>query len=383
MDGPAANTAFRVGDSDVSVVHLPEERLAAVMDVIASAKERLCGFFYMVAPDATGCAVRDALCVAARRGVDVEFGVDSFGSDKIDASFFDALVEAGGRFFLFSPRWSGRYLIRNHQKFLVADGARAVIGGYNLTDAYFATTGTDRWEDLGVTIDGPMAKPLVDYFARLKIASADGQIRLRVLRRTLNRWGATIAGGAWLIGLPSARFSPWARMLKRDLDTAQRIDVVSAYFAPGRSLLRRLCRVADRGSARLVMSGRTDNNATIGAARFLYGRLLRHGAEIHEYQPAMLHTKLLVIDDCVYVGSSNLDMRSLYINLEIMLRLESPQLASHMRGLIDRTVTECEPQTRAVHAGRKGPFTMLRWASCYFLVSVVDYTVSRRLNFPL
>ena len=69
------------------------------------------------------------------------------------------------------------------------------------------------------------------------------------------------------------------------------------------------------------MAAKSDNGATIGASRALYGRLLKAGARIWEFSPCKLHTKLTVLDDTVYAGSANMDMRSLYINLEIVLQV--------------------------------------------------------------
>lgn len=382
-EGSASAAQFQIGQNRLTVLHGPEERLAALLAMIAGARRSIRAFFYMVAADQTGGRIVDALCEAQARGVTVEFAVDNFGSGGTDPALFRRLEESGASFFHFSPRWSSQYLIRNHQKFLVVDGQQAMVGGFNLTDAYFGMMGARSWEDIGVLIEGPHARPLVDYFRRLRAASYGGVTKLRLLRRLVRRWEHPRGEMAWLLGGPSVRLSQWARTLKHDLEQAERIDVVAAYFSPGRGMLRRMGRVAQRRGARFVMAGRTDNGATIGAARFLYGMLLRMGAMIFEFQPRMLHMKLLVIDDIVYVGSSNLDMRSLFINLELMLRVENASLAAHMRGLVDTLVRESEQQTEEVHARRKTWLSRIRWAFSYFLVSVVDYTVTRRLNLGL
>ena len=69
-----------------------------------------------------------------------------------------------------------------------------------------------------------------------------------------------------------------------------------------------------RGRARIITAAKSDNNATIAAARNSYSRLLRRHVEMYEYQPAKLHTKLAIVDDVVHIGSSNFDYRSLYSN---------------------------------------------------------------------
>jgi cardiolipin synthase len=102
---------------------------------------------------------------------------------------------------------------------------------------------------------------------------------------------------------------------------------------------------------------------------------------MYEYQPARLHTKLAIVDDAVHIGSSNFDFRSLYMNLEIMLRIEDSGFADAMRGYFERELSECERITPALHKRRSGLFNRVRWATSYFLVTTMDYTVTRRLNF--
>ena len=104
----------------------------------------------------------------------------------------------------------------------------------------------------------------------------------------------------------------------------------------------------------MVTAAKSDNNATIGAARYTYWSLLRRGVEIFEYQPTKLHTKLFVIDDVVHIGSANFDMRSLYLNLEMMLRVEDPGFAAAMRRFVERRSPIRSRSRRAAHARRPG-----------------------------
>ena len=131
------------------------------------------------------------------------------------------------------------------------------------------------------------------------------------------------------------------------------------------------------------MAGKSDNAATVGAARLLYGWLLKARAEVWEFQPCKLHTKLIVIDDAVYIGSANFDMRSLYINLEIMVKIEDKALADRMREFVAGHEAASVDVTPELYRQWATPLNRLRWWASWFLVSVVDYTVSRRLNLVL
>jgi cardiolipin synthase len=162
-----------------------------------------------------------------------------------------------------------------------------------------------------------------------------------------------------------------------------RLDMISAYFSPAMLLLRRIRRIARKGETRLVLAGKSDNAATIGASRSLYRRLLKARAKIYEFQPCKLHTKLIVLDDAVYLGSANFDMRSLYINLEIVVRIEDRALADRMRQFVSEHVPASLEITPALYRGWSTPWNRLRWWLSWFLVTVVDYTVSRKLNLGL
>lgn len=377
-------THFHIAGHDLHVVHLPQDRLGAVLGLISRAKKSIQMFFYMFGDDATGREVRDALVAAANNGVHVQLIIDSFGSGNVSDRFFDALVEAGGCYHCFSTRKGLGYIIRNHQKILIADSAHALVGGFNITDDYFGRAGDNSWEDLGIIVSGAQAQKLSDYFEDLARASNNGKVRYRSIRNIIHQWRPGIGQVQWLLGGPTNRISPWAITFKRSLEAGKRFDIVSAYFSPSQTILRRLAKAAkhNKGS-RLVVAGKTDNNATIAAARLLYRYLMRRKTRIFEFQSRPLHMKLMVIDDTVYIGSANLDVRSMFINLEIMVRIKDAGLALHMRKLIDELVTQSEEQTRILLKARDSYWSRFKAALAYFLVNSVDYTIGRRITFGL
>ena len=374
---------FAVDGHDLHFVSTAEERLEAVLKVIACARKSIRMLTYMFHDDQTGREVMEALLHARKRGLDVELMIDSFGSSDSDDRFFRPLKEAGGRFCRFSSRWNLGYIVRNHQKVLIADDAHILIGGYNITDQYFGRAGENSWEDFGVIASGPQVGDLAGYFDDLLDLSKDGGVRFLKLRKLIRSWKAEGGKLRWLIGGPTNRISPWALSLKRDLTDADSIHLAAAYFSPSRSIMRRIIDVTQKGNSRLVLAGKTDNGATIGAARSLYKYMLKRGARIFEYRPRPLHIKLLVIDDACYVGSANLDIRSLFINLEIMLRIEDAGVAEYLRSHIGIMIENSEEQTLEKHRKRSGLFSRLRWGLAYLLVNSIDYTIGRRIKFGL
>jgi cardiolipin synthase len=356
-------------------------RLEALIALIDEARESLRFLYYMFMDDASGTRVRDALIAAARRGVKVSLLVDGFGSSS-NADFFRPLGETGVAFCVFSPRFGRRYLLRNHQKLALADGRRVIIGGFNISDDYFGTAQTGGWRDIGLEVEGERAACLTGYFDNLLGWAQDPHGRIRDLRRMLHKHSVTAGPLDWLFGGPTRRLSPWARAVRRDMLRARRLDIIAAYFAPGPGMLRRIARVARRGGkARLITASRSDNNATISAARNTYWWLLKRRVQIYEYAPAKLHTKLFVVDDVVHIGSANFDMRSLFLNLEMMLRIEDAGFAAEMRRFFDGEVADSRAVTLESHRRDRTLLNRLRWAIGYFLVAVADYSISRRLNF--
>lgn len=358
------------------------DRRAALLSLIDEARVSLKLAFYIFAEDAIGHLVRDRLAAAAARGVAVTLVFDRFGSAASDR-FLAPLRMAGGDCRCFNPRWSQRYLVRNHQKLIIADDARAIVGGFNIEDGYFAEPGPAAWTDLAVAIEGPAAAGLAQWFEGLREWADGARPHFRAIQKAVRRWEWSSGKLRWLVGGPTRGLSTWARQLYADMDDGERLDIVMAYFSPPWKLRRAIEQIARRGYARLILPAFTDNTTTVGASRSLYGRLLGAGAEIREFTAAQLHTKLIVLDDVVYIGSANFDVRSLYINLEIMLEIDDAALADRMRAVAAHYSEAAIRITPELHAARATWFNRLRWWLSWVLVSVVDYTVSRKLNLGL
>jgi cardiolipin synthase len=358
----------------------PAERRQAVLRVVEGARRSLRLVFYIFAEDGIGNAVRTALLAARDRGVSVSMIIDGFGSAATSDAFFQPLIDAGARLCRFHPRYGRRYLFRNHQKMIVADDARALIGGFNIADDYFATPETQGWCDLALELNGPVAGELAGWFDALQNWARAPRARMSLLARMIRRHSDKAGAARLLLTGPMRRLSPMTRALRADLGMVRRLDMVAAYFSPNYGMLRRLGRIARRGgTARIIGAALSDNNATVAAWRHCLHRLLVRGVEVREYEVTKLHMKLVVTDDTVWLGSANFDMRSLYLNLELMLRIEDSTLAEQARALVDRIAGQSRHITRELHEARATWWRRLRWTIAYFLVATLDPAVSARL----
>jgi cardiolipin synthase len=377
---PAGPATFTVDRNRLTLFTGGEERLTALIALIDGARRSLRLLYYIYADDEAGRAVRAALERALDRGVEVSLILDGFGS-ALPSAFFAALEAKKADICRFQPRLGRRYLLRNHQKLALADEKVAIIGGFNIEDSYFDDA--DGWRDLGLRIAGPAAAALTGYFDALQRWTHNKNPRLRTLRRALSRWSQSDGTGkaCWLLGGPTRRLSPWAKALRTEIGHAGRLDMIAGYFAPTLRMLRTIEGVVRRGGeVRIVTAAKSDNNATIAAARHTYRRLLERGVTLFEYQRTRLHTKLFVIDDAVHLGSANFDVRSLFLNLEIMLRVEDRTFADHMRAYVAGEIADSKAISAAAHA-RASWLDRLRWSFAYWLVAVVDGKVTRRLSF--
>src|SRR5438477_2159758 len=369
-----------VAGNRLELAQAGEGRLPALLLLIRGAQRSVKILMYMFNPDEAGERVRDALVEASRRGVGVKLLIDGFGS-AAGPGFFTSLDASGGEICVFNPAYGRRYLLRNHQKLAIGDDKIAILGGANIDDTYLSDSGPAHWRDLWLRIEGPEAQPASRYFDSLFRWSLRKGAKLRSIRRLVGEYSEWRGPLQWKFTGPlSMRNSLW-RSIGRDITRGRSLEMIFAYFAPPGAMLRRIGRLGARGHARIITAAKSDNNSTIAAARHSYSRLLRRHVDMFEYEAARLHTKLAIVDDVVHIGSSNFDYRSLYINLEVMLRIKDAGFAAAMRSYFDRELADCEWISPAVHKKRSNPWRRLKWAISHFLVNMLDYTVTRRLNF--
>ncbi len=357
------------------------ERLQAMLDAIGEAKSALRLYFYIFAADATAAVVAEALIDAHNRGVVVSLLVDGFGTPEESDELFVTMRDAGITVARFSPRLGRKYLLRNHQKMLIVDETAAIIGGSNISDDYFADDPHgNSWHDLNVRIEGAAVVRLVRYYDALAAWIASPSPGIHSLVAILNAHTDKQGKLMWLYGGPSQRLNAVTRSLRETISHAAQVDMIQAYFAPNWGFLRRLGAVAARGRFRLITAARSDNNVTIAAARHCYRRLLQNPSEIYEYQAAKLHMKLVIADDFTYVGSANFDMRSLYLNTEIMLRIDDAALAKLLRARVADHCGHSVLIDQASHRAQSSWHRRLRWTIGYFIVAVFDFGIARNLN---
>lgn len=300
-----------------------------------------------------------ALTERARAGVKVKLILDYIGSFSTFRSYFRELTEAGGRvgwYHSARPDLIPQLNNRTHRELLVIDGAIGFIGGAGIADHWYKSSpGHAQWRDTVCRVTGPAVVSLQSVFA---------ENWLRVTGEILTgdeyfRPVETGAGSvAMVVASTPAAGSTRARILfQLLLATAQkRIYITTPYFLPDRSARRAIRHaVRDRNvDVRILTPGkRSDHAMTRSSSRRLYGSVLKAGARVYEYEPAMLHAKVMIIDDVWSVlGSTNFDHRSFELNDEVNLAVLEPALASRLTDDFRRDLAQSREITYEQWRGR-------------------------------
>jgi len=307
--------------------------------------------------------------------------VDAYGSDTLRQDYFAPLIAAGGELRWFNPKRLLRLSFRNHRKLLRADG-EAVVGGLNIADEYDGDGLEAGWRDFAVRVDGPVVEALAESFARMWDLSVFGRREFRLFWRRAPLLAAGAHGQPELLlsgpGCPTAELR---RRLLFDIRAARRMQAWAAYFLPSRRIGAAIRDAARRGEADIMLGERSDVPVSRWASERLFTRFLRAGLRIHRYRPQIVHGKAMLLDDVVYVGSSNLDVRSLLINYELLLRLPSAALAARLRAEFetDRQHADTLDPVRWRH-GRRWWQSLRSYLAYQLLARLDPYLATRSLR---
>jgi len=356
-----------------------DEAYAAMNEAIRGARESIRLETYIYEAGEPGDTLRTSLIQAAQRGVKVSVLVDSFGSLALPEDYWISLEHAGGEAAWFNPLSLGRFGFRDHRKMLVCDEAVAFIGGFNIAPVYRGDGVTRGWRDLGLRVTGPVVAELSDAFDE-QFERADLRHRRFTRLRNPRLPRPSLARTTQLlVSSPGRGMNPIKAALIHDFHHARDIAISCAYFLPTWHIRRALTRAVRRGArVRLILAGKSDVRLSQLATRGLYRALLRAGIEVYEYQPQVLHAKLLIMDDVTHVGSSNLDTRSLHLNYELLVRFADAFLAAEARELFEADLRHCRRIEWEVWRRERTFWHKLaeRWAS--FLLRRVDPWLARK-----
>ena len=292
--------------------------------------------------------------------------VDAIGASGADADCFKRLTDAGVEFAQYCrPRWINlrRFNQRTHRKLLIVDGAIGYVFGHGIADQWLGQ-GQDRehWRDTAVRVEGPVVRALQAVFMENWIEETHrvpsgpgcfptldpkGEVSAHVFSSAS---GDTVSSVAliYTVAIASAR---------------KEVIIQNPYFAPDDGVCELLAMMVKRGVAvHLMVPGKeTDSPFVRDAGCHLYETLLRDGVRVYEFEPTLLHQKVVIVDTIwSHVGSTNFDSRSLALNEEVGIGMLDAQVATELRDAFHadlRRSTELQLQN-----WRKRAWTARTWS---------------------
>jgi cardiolipin synthase A/B len=316
------------------------------LETIAGARRTLNLLTYVYWRGEIAERVCDAVCERAEAGVECRVLLDALGAAPMDAALIERMEACGvivRRFRPLKPYAIRRANNRTHRKLLIADGRVGMTGGVGIAEEWTGDAeDPDHWRDTHVRVRGPVVRGLQGAFAENwleatgvvlagedhlpeldPVPSDEGDAAMQVIRSS-SGVGDTNVETLYYLAIASAR---------------ERIELVSAYFAPRPAFLHALVDAARRGvRVRVMVPGRhIDTEVVREAGRATYGELLEGGVRVWEYQPTMLHAKTMVVDGAwSAVGSANFDNRSFQLNDEAILCVQDHGFAADLTGVFER-----------------------------------------------
>lgn len=312
-----------------------------LLEAISQAQSSVCLEFYTVCDDDTGRIVGDALMAAARRGVRVFLLYDYIGSFDTPSAFFKRLAKGGVSCCAFNPPPFSRGLAwfdkRDHRKVAIIDGWCAFTGGLNIADVY-SGYGSEpaRWRDVGIRIEGAAVLELLRLFRETwkeergvhplgcdpcLSPEVEGDAKVMIINGGPHHKRSFIRS-AFRVAIAGA---------------SESVTIANPYFIPGPRVIRSLLRAAGRGvQVRLLLPHKSDVPLVRLVSRTYYAQLLKNDIEIFELDSAVLHAKVLLIDEnWAMVGSANMDQRSFHRNYELNVVVDSQDFGVQVTEMLD------------------------------------------------
>jgi len=324
----AAGAPPPVAGNRVTVIEGGVAAFGAVLGLVEEARDHIHAQFFILDVDIIGKRFIHALASRARAGVRVRLLLDAVGSWRALRQIVQPLRKAGGEVAEFLPalplhrKWSAH--LRNHRKLLIADGRKCFTGGMNIGSRYMSPRNEPGlWRDSAVLIQGTGVRDLQalfldDWAFATEEAGAEGNL-FPVLSAPA---GGESRGG--LLQVVASGPDRAMRPIYQGVFTAftlarRRIWIATPYFVPDDAISTCLENAALRGvDVRLLVPVKSDLKTVWMAGRSYFDDLMLAGVKIHLYLPTNLHSKVLIIDDDVgVVGSSNVDIRSFFLNFEL------------------------------------------------------------------
>jgi len=331
--------------NQIDVLRNGDEIFPSMLDAIAGAEHTIDFLTFVYWAGDIGTVFAKALAERARAGVRVRLLLDALGARTMDRDLIDLMGDHGVQVRWFRPLRKfrpGQVNHRTHRKVLIVDEAVGFSGGVGIADEWKGDARNEHeWRDTHFRFEGPIVDGLRAAFLD-NWAETDPVLYEAGIDRFPEQPQPGHAVTQCIRGASETGWSDVATLMRTLLQMAEdHVRITTAYFVPDEELISRLCDAADRGvDVDVLIPGPfADKRVVQLAAETSYARLLDHGVSIWNYQPTMLHAKIMTVDGRVAnIGSANLNRRSLSFDEEINIVALDPALVSILDGHFEEDI---------------------------------------------
>ena len=327
----AAHTdASIIAGSRVELLFNGDQIFPAMLQAIRGARKSITYQQYFFEDGAIAHEIAEAFAERCQAGVQVKILLDSLGSGNIPQVIPELWKKSGCQLewferikvFQFITPWELlNYNHRSHRRILVIDGKIGFTGGHGVSEAWSGNGRTpERWRQTDVKVEGPIVQQLQAAFVESWRRATGDVLGDDLYFPALDVQGKVYAKIVKSSPLSSS-FGTYLLFLLSITSAQKSIHIANPYFFPDSRIEEALINAVKRGVKVVVLTpAKSDHATTSSASHSGFGVSLLGGVEIYEYQPALMHTKAMVVDGIwATVGSANLDYRSLAINEELNL----------------------------------------------------------------
>lgn len=318
----------------------------AMLAAISSAEKVIMLEMYLVESGSITTDFIDAFLEAATRNVSVYLLLDDFGSYSLSERDVRRLQHDNIFLRFYNPLHYGKFrrnLFRDHRKLLIVDQKLAFVGGAGITDVFSTDNrSSPGWRETMVQVRGECIADWVTLFNEAWTMNSD--IVLPTIEYEIEYEQNMTQVCRVVCAMGSSRQGIKRSLVKRIRSAEQRIWIATAYFLPSFKVRRALIRAVKRGvDVRLLLPGdKSDHPVVRHAGRRFYYKLLKAGIKIDEYQPRFLHQKVLLCDQWVSIGSSNIDRWNFRWNLEANQEVEDSRFARQVLKMFEEDFKSCD-----------------------------------------
>ena len=335
--------------NNITLIKGGGEYFTVLENLIDEAKKSIHLHSYIFTADNIGTKIIDALKKSAKSGVVVFVLVDTIGSFDLSSKVVEDMRKSGIHFRFFLPllsREGFHFGRRLHQKVIVIDSKKTMVGGINIADRYLGNKQKKAWFDFAVLVEGDIAREINNICASIwekKFTKKHWHQKNKKKYQLIKTSKPLIKNS-----LVRVRENDWTRH-RLDISKSYKyvfknaenyITIIGAYFLPSRTLRKLIKKASGRGvKINVILSQESDEKVFKLAMNHLYGWFIRYNIKIYEYKPSVVHAKAAVSDNIwTTIGSHDLNFLSTYGLVEMNVEVLNKEFALNFKKELDEII---------------------------------------------